>query len=277
MENALLSLILSKGVHTASKDEVKRKWNEVNDELYTKPCFEPYKALHYQKGDYRYLREKFNRIRSRYSGELSERHPLISQICQEIDEQVKMKNSGREYPVYIPGKIESGKRKSVSGDAIELQSEGKRKPADKLDEAILNMVENMRTSLSRKVDEEVTEKDILAWMNSTGKSAEDLLAASDVAPTYHGYGGALELLKMVGVETIVSIYCSVGKGFDREMFQNALRELEFHPIIFHKIYVGLTSWRRQASNFAGHRSSFSPPQLTINSQNSDTSENAIEE
>ena len=118
MENALLSLILSKGVHTASKDEVKRKWNEVNDELYTKACFEPYKALHYQKGDYRYLREKFNRIRSRYSGELSEKHPLISQICQEIDEQIKIKNSGREYPLYIPGKVETGKRKSVNGDSI---------------------------------------------------------------------------------------------------------------------------------------------------------------
>ena len=277
MENALLSLILSKGVHTASKDEVKRKWNEVNDELYTKACFEPYKALHYQKGDYRYLREKFNRIRSRYSGELSEKHPLISQICQEIDEQIKIKNSGREYPLYIPGKVETGKRKSVNGDSIEIQFEGKRKPVDKVDEAILTMVESMKTSLYRRVDEESAEQDILAWMNSTGKSAEDLLAASDVAPTYHGYGGALELLKMVGVETVVSVYCSVGKGFDRELFQNAMRELEFHPIIFHKLYVGLTSWRRLASNFAGHRSSFSPARLANNSQSPDDSENAIEE
>lgn len=275
MENALLSLILSKGVHIASKDEVKRKWNEVNDELYTKPCFEPYKDLHYQKGDYRYLREKFNRIRSRYSGELSDRYPLIGQICQEMDEVVKVKHTGKETTSYVPGKVETGKRKSFNGDAVEI-SDLKRKPTDKLDEAILNIVENVKSSLSRKVDEEAAEKDILAWMNSTGKTAEDLLAASDIPESYHGYGSALELLKMIGVETVVSIYCSVGKGFDREIYQNAMRELAFHPIIFHKMYVGLTTWRRQASAFAGHRSIFSPPRLTLTS-NSSGSENGVEE
>ena len=71
---------------------------------------------------------------------------------------------------------------------------------------------------------------------------------SNICLAYKSYLGTFDLLDSVGVETLVSIYCSRGKSFKREQFQISMRELNFKPIEVHGLYVGLTLWHFQAED-----------------------------
>ena len=149
MVNVLLNLVVVKGVHIAAREEVKKKWNEVNDDLYLNPPFVGYKSVHYRKGDYRNLQEKYKRVKaavvedmhagnkSKYTGDLSQQYALIEQICQEIETQAELRNAKkedaadlekalRETEAKVLRKKEYGKRKNIDGTITDY-TDGKRK------------------------------------------------------------------------------------------------------------------------------------------------------
>ena len=271
MIDVLLNLVILKGIHVSSRTEVKSKWCELNEDIYLNGCFAPFKSIYYKKGEYRNLREKYLKVKaaitedmasgnkSKYSGELSQQYSLVEQICHEIDEDRELKNSRKGVAAELETVLkdtedkilrrkEYGKRKSIDGVIVDY-SEGKRKPSgSSIDDAIVNISETMKTRYSSSTNEREVERKILDWIRTEGKGPEDLLKDSNISLAYESYLDTFDLLNSVGIETLVSIYCSRGKSFEREQFQNSMRELYFKPIEFHKLYVGLTSWHFQAED-----------------------------
>ena len=273
MVNVLLNLVVVKGVHIAAREEVKKKWNEVNDDLYLNPPFVGYKSVHYRKGDYRNLQEKYKRVKaavvedmhagnkSKYTGELSQQYALIEQICQEIETQAELRNAKkedaadlekalRETEAKVLRKKEYGKRKNIDGTITDY-TDGKRKAQGPgIDDVMSGIYESIKAKHSPANDEKMTEKTILTWINNNGKTSENLLSDSFISELDNFYYETLDLISSVGIQTIVSIYCSRGRGFDRELFQNSMRELGFKPLAYHKLYVGITNWHFKAEEEA---------------------------
>jgi hypothetical protein len=103
------------------------------------------------------------------------------------------------------------------------------------------------------VDEEKTERDMLAYIQHYG------LSLGDLAHTIHKYGAseadmeAATLLMMeledLGLDTIISIYCARGENFSQKIFKEALKELGLSAASTHKMYKNMDKWRIAAGEF----------------------------
>ena len=224
MITTLLNLIVVKGVHLASRTEVKDLWNELHEDIYLNPSFAGYKAIHYKKGDYRYLRDTFKRVlatvsedmrsgnKSKYSGDLSKQYSLVEQIVNEMNEQNELKESKKEdaaefeklleeTEAKVLRKKEYGKRKDVDGNLTDY-SEGKRRAGNPTDEAIAVMADAIKASIASKVDEGKVEKDIMTWIQMTNRGIADLLFASDIPMTNKFYADVYDLIDSVGLKLL---------------------------------------------------------------------------
>ena len=208
--------------------------------------------------------------KSKYSGDLSKQYSLVEQIIvNEMNEQNELKESKKEdaaefeklleeTEAKVLRKKEYGKRKDVDGNLTDY-SEGKRRAGNPTDEAIAVIADAIKASIASKVDEGKVEKDIMTWIQMTNRGIADLLFASDIPMTNKFYADAYDLIESVGLKTVVSIFCSRGKAFARDSFQQSMKEMDCKPVVFHKLYVGLSDWRQQADDFMGGQSFVSPP------------------
>ena len=303
MISTFLNLVISKGVHVADKAVVKKTWNELHDDLYKNACWAPYKAVHYKKGDCRHLKDKLKRLiesisegvisanKSKESGDLSTDFTLAEQIIRETNENKENKNSKKEEAVEfekllddteakVLKKKQYGKRKDIDGNIVDY-SEGKRKCGNAADDAIVAIVDVIKSSVSSKIEESKIEKYLISWMKSNNKGVDELLEASEIPDSDPFYKEAFDIVTSIGLKTIVSLFCSRGKAFARDSFQNSMKEMECRPIIYHKLYVGLDEWRQLASEFDKSNSFVSPPasmeQLTRSSTSNSSNEGTDDE
>ena len=100
MEVIFLKLIISSGVHMASKGSSSVDlWLQVNKDLFLNDLFIPFKEEHYKEKDYRKLRrDKFNAMKkeatkmmesgnkSKFGGDFSEKFKLLQQAIEESNQ-----------------------------------------------------------------------------------------------------------------------------------------------------------------------------------------------
>jgi hypothetical protein len=104
-----------------------------------------------------------------------------------------------------------------------------------------------------EVDEEKTEREMLAYIEHYG------LTLGDLAHTIIKYGAteadneAAALLMMeledLGLDTIISIYCARGENFSQKIFKEALKELGLSAASTHKMYKNMDKWRIAAGEY----------------------------
>jgi hypothetical protein len=60
----LLNIVLNKGAHKAKKNEVKKRWNAVNEAFFNHDKLQPFRLDVYKEGNPRKLRDKFQQVLS---------------------------------------------------------------------------------------------------------------------------------------------------------------------------------------------------------------------
>ena len=231
-----------------------------------------YAALFLCRGDHFKFRVLRKDSLVRFLSREKDAHKASKQMAK--DGAAELEKALSETEEKVLRKKEYGKRKDVDGNIVDY-SEGKRRVVSATDEAIVSIVEVMKSSILDQKTEETTEKNMIEWVNLTQKSVEDLLISSDITPLNACYCETVELIESLGVKTLISIYCSRGKDFDRELFKESLKELSFKPIAYHKIYVGLSDWRHQTEDSLARQVFVTPPvlqPLSLSSSNESSNE-----
>lgn len=144
-----------------------------------------------------------------------------------------------------------GKRQQVDGSYVEDFVAKRNRINALLDEAILAIIDDIRQSAASKVDESKIEKSMLSWMKKNDMGIADLLEHSDFSNSHAPlYRETFDLITFVGLQTVINIFCSRGQAFARDSFNSSMKELDFKPVMYLKLYFGLNKWRQCACDYS---------------------------
>jgi hypothetical protein len=118
MTCTLLNLVMVKGCHLVSGKGVSAAWESLHRDLFNNDEFLPYKADHYKEGNFRKIRDKFDKVlesvqkdidsgnQSGKYGDQSTLYELVKQIKDEIDEKEDENKAGKQETLEMKRKME---------------------------------------------------------------------------------------------------------------------------------------------------------------------------
>lgn len=276
MDISLLNLVMTSGVHIAGHNDKKRHWTLINEQFFGRPEMQEYRTDFYNKDDYRKLRDRFTTLlsdiqrdidignQSGKSGELNELYELVQKIKIEIDTNEEEKENEKERKLSDKKKInetsdevlalaQSGSVKRRLSESS-LQSRESKKPSATFDEKIIQFMSSNENKRDEQFSEEAIEETIKGYL------ARKEITMSSICDSINASEEMKELFESIGLETLISIYCSLGNNFKPQLFKDQIKEIGCDLIITHKIYNALQNIRKAATN------EISSPSLTTPSQ-----------
>lgn len=105
---------------------------------------------------------------------------------------------------------------------------------------------------NNKNSEDQTLKTMRAWVISERKTIDSFIEESSSSngkgKQLAGTEEVLHILTDLGLDTLLSIYCSRGENFQAQMFKQALKELGVPFLFQHILYNQIEKWRHLALN-----------------------------
>jgi len=281
----LLNIILDEGAHKAKKSGVRSSWNAVNEAFFNHEKMQPFKADIYKKGNPRKLRDKYTQVLSAGKAflesdtkvsipdEFKERYQLLQMILidstddedvndgndeHEEEEQVVDEQAGSVEETCAKNKIQldinegdlflmknsnpSRKRKRdlpfivPHTDNLELKLR-----RDLLEDRLMKLIED-RIDLTKVLIETETKDRLLNFAITHRKTTDSLLAEAKVLNVDEK---SLSILRDIGLDVMIDIYCTRGHELRVHEFKVAMVEMELTHLIAYKLYNTLEQWRMQ--------------------------------
>ncbi len=283
----LLNIVLNKGAHKAKKNEVKKRWNAVNEAFFNHDKLQPFRLDVYKEGNPRKLRDKFQQVLSAgkevlesdnkldIPDEFRARYQLLQMIMidssDDEDENDLNDEHNEEERDEQDDSVEETTRAAVPSNSIQLDiNEGdlflpmnknninpthKRKRdlpmcadnsamklrRDLVEDRLMKLIED-RIDTSTVFIESETKDRLLTFANTHRKTTDSLLAEAKVLNVDEK---SLAILRDIGLDVMIDIYCTRGHELRVHEFKAAMVEMELTPLIAHKLYNALEQWRLQ--------------------------------
>jgi len=283
----LLNIVLNKGAHKAKKNEVKKRWNAVNEAFFNHDKLQPFRLDVYKEGNPRKLRDKFQQVLSAgkevlesdnkldIPDEFRARYQLLQMIMidssDDEDENDLNDEHNEEERDEQDDSVEETARAAVPSNNIQLDiNEGdlflpmnknninpthKRKRdlpmcadnsamklrRDLVEDRLMKLIED-RIDTSTVFIESETKDRLLTFANTHRKTTDSLLAEAKVLNVDEK---SLAILRDIGLDVMIDIYCTRGHELRVHEFKAAIVEMELTPLIAHKLYNALEQWRLQ--------------------------------
>jgi len=272
----LLNLVILKKAHLANGCKgIKEIWNDVNNAFFMQSCMEPFRALHYKMDNHRKIRDKYENVLSEVQadiergnqsgkeGKISEKYSMVKQIKEEIDEheyekanngELKRKLDANADEILKTAKVLKpmegyGRRKLVDGtisggsdESGSTKASASKKHLSSFDEKLLSYLEKDNDVSKQTCKEEVVEEQIKAWIKHHDKNELDVVTEGKLPDAF------FEMVVYIGIDVLLSIYCSRNMNFSPVYFKEQLVLLNVGFLETHKIYVVLNQWRINATS-----------------------------
>ena len=282
LESLLLYCVIVKGAHICSGKRISQTWCAVNEMFFDQEELSEYKASHYKKDSFRKLRDKYVTLletiqkdiesgnQSGKEGELNTLYSRARQILNEISDKEASKAAGSELREKLDETerqvlATSGihKRKQLDGEVVDITSKRDRQQQPSFEEKLFMLASpQQHTKKSDKIvhpAEENFEIRFKHWIDSTGKTFNDLLVKANAGDSYQS---DIDNVSDLGLMVLVSIYCTRNADFSAQLFKNELRQMDLSMKFCSKIYNALQDWRRDFERNSASTILFTPPAVT---------------
>ena len=275
--NLLMHCVIVKGGHICGGKRVSQTWTAVNEMFFEQGELIALKPTHYKYGDFRKIRDKYKSTlaevqkdiesgnQSGKEGELSPLYVKVKQICDDIaekdaekDADANLREKLNETEREVLASAGPLKRKLLNGEVIDNttkqggrnletpSSSGSSGGSLSVTERLVEVLESRKKN---RVDtcfaaEEQFEKGFLAWIKTQSKTVGDLMRCAELSERFH------EDVIDIGLNTLVSMYCTRGANFSANLFKQELREMDLPMLACSKIYMALQCWRREYESVA---------------------------
>ena len=95
-----------------------------------------------------------------------------------------------------------------------------------------------KTAVTMTANEDVVRERLLNYAEN-----KPLAILLEEAGIHNADEDTVEILFDIGVDLMISIYCTRGWNFGAEKFKDAMEKMQLKPIIAHKLYRTLEQWR----------------------------------
>lgn len=277
LEGLLLYCIVAKGGHLChGKKNSSQIWNSINDMFFEQPELQEHKGDHYKQGQsgFRKLREKYvtlvaaiekdmesGNLSAKSGDDLNDKYKYAKQILEEKAAKLAEKEAG----LVLKQKLndtekellaQSGplKRKLIDGTVVDNTKKNRKAPPS-FEETLLQIVTSPAASTvsdqSSKeqqcglhADEEAFEVKFSEWISDNGRTLQELIHSARI-----NNEDVIANLVELGMNTLISIYCTRNANFSATVFKKELREMEFTQMTCSKLYCALQEWRREYELF----------------------------
>ncbi len=258
LETLLLHCVIVKRAHlSAGTKRVTQVWNEVNEMFFEQDLTEDLKSIHYQEGNVRKLREKYDKVvesvseniatgnQSGKEGELS----LLFQHVKTIEEEIEEKDGKKEADGVLKVQLNNAektvlegsgplKRKKLNGEVVDI-TQGSRKAPKNFVDQLLDIVKSVneddyKTTSLRSAEE--FELNFKKWIDVRNLDLFDLFESGDISSRFRSD------VEEIGLKTLISIYCTAE---DTKAMKAELREMGLPMLVCSKVYMALQEWRRE--------------------------------
>jgi hypothetical protein len=267
MEETLIYLIISKGVHVAHKGNVTQKWNEVNEDLFLNECFEDHKDQYYKKGDFRMLKDKSKKIiqycdkmmtngnkSALPGGTMTKKFKLVKQLLDEkkdyADEKERELEEEKEEKAHLKeneNSVLKGTKKGRHGKQLDgtilERADGhvptsSSKGSTSFDMFLsASMADMDRRKQSGTVNEEQMHTDMAEWIENQGYDMTYFLLEANIRYT--------PVLSDETIDTLLYAYCAVGDKFGMAPFRQNMIDMGVQPNLILKLFAQLGRWRKE--------------------------------
>ena len=91
--------------------------------------------------------------------------------------------------------------------------------------------------------EEEVEKEMNKWVSDYKVSLSTVFGNDDFSLGMPYNEEMFESLQSIGIDTLISMYCTRGRNFSASDFKTEMKEMEFSPLAAHKLYTMMNKWR----------------------------------
>ena len=149
----------------------------------------------------------------------------------------------------------------IDGEIIDISKRDRKASPTTMEDSVVNAIltigrrskKDSEVKPAGESEEEIVELMMNKWVELEGLTAKDLMCAASISEEI------LSEIEAIGLETLISIYCTAGEKFAAKIFKEELRSMEVPMLICSKLYMGLQKWRRSAVQYLKSNSDYITP------------------